>query len=149
MSTLEKEAEMLEPQVAHPNGGRRGRRSARAQVADLPQSEPAIVAAMAARQDAPIAAPGEIEGTEFLAWAQRRHDLEMRMTVLLAEYDRLLASLESLLGRLDELVAERAAAEPPIHDETLAPPQLRDALALARERMAARYPGVQDLAERL
>jgi len=75
------------------------------------------------------------EMDEMMAWGQRRHDLEMRLSVLVVELDRALASLHRLLERYDELQDERTNADPHILGRGLVPAGMTDTVKLARQQI--------------
>ncbi len=84
--------------------------------------------------------PGLAELQEQIAWAQRRHDLEMRLVMLAEEYDQALAHLQGIIRRYDDLLAQRIASEPAIRDRNIVPAELGWLLNAARRRARQQYP---------
>ncbi len=74
------------------------------------------------------------------AWAQQRHDLEMRTAAVIIELERALAEVNMLLGRYDDIRASKAAFRPPIRTEDPVPPEFARVVRSARERLHASRP---------
>jgi hypothetical protein len=90
--------------------------------------------------------PSAVQVSQLLVESQRRHDLERRLATLAIEYDRCLASLQTLIRRYDSLQAECEASRPAIHIQALVPSLLRTALRLARDQVRAEYPELDTIA---
>lgn len=107
--------------------------------AAAPPASPGAESAGGAQPPA-CAEPIDPEVLRHEAWAQERHDLEMRTGALILALERALAELDGLLERYNEILARRAAFSPPIRTESPLPRELAGMVRSARERLQASRP---------